>query len=368
VATGTFSMADAAGAFVVLSLGGVAVGVAVAAAVGAVRVWLVRGAASEPSIQTTLSLLTPFAAYFAAETLGVSGILAVVAAGVYAGIHDTRTLTTEDRIQTWEVWTVVLFTLNGLAFVFLGLRLPDIVSGLHDHTWGEVCMYLAALSAAVILVRIAWTFPGAYLPRWLFRSIREAEPHPPKANVFIVAWSGLRGSVNLAAALSLPIMAGAGPFPERDLIIFLAAGVVVVTLVLNGLTLAPLARRLRVAGDGAGAQEERDARLAAAHAAIQEVRRYAIPESSPHEQAFAGELIAGYERRIERLVADEDAKDELATELKVERNLRLVALAAEREALLRLHRERAINEETLRVIQREIDHLESALAPAVSGA
>lgn len=367
VATGTFSMADAAGAFVLLSLGGVAAGVAVAAAVGAVRVWLVRGAASEPSIQTTLSLLTPFAAYLIAEEAGVSGILAVVAAGVYAGLHDTRTLTTENRIQTWEVWTVVLFTLNGLAFVFLGLRLPEILTGLHAHTWGELAGYLAALSAAVILVRIAWTFPGAYIPR-LFRSVREAEPHPPAANVFIVAWSGLRGSVNLAAALSLPVMAGADPFPERDLIVFLAAGLVVVTLLLNGLTLRPLARRLRVSADGTYEEEEREARLTAAHAAIDRIEKYVIPESSPHEQGFAAELIAGYERRIAHLVADEEARDDLEVQLKVERNLRLVALAAERETLLRLHRERAINEETLRVIQREIDHLESALAPAASGA
>jgi Na+/H+ antiporter len=364
VATGTFSMADATGAFVILSLGGIAAGVAVAALVGAVRVWLVRGAASEPSIQTTLSLLTPFAAYFMAEEAHVSGILAVVAAGVYAGLHDTRTLTTENRIQTWEVWTVVLFTLNGLAFVFLGLRLPDILTGLHAHTWHELLIYLAALSVAVIGLRIAWTFPGAYLPRLLFRSIREAEPHPPKSNVFIVAWSGLRGSVNLAAALSLPVMAGAAPFPERDLIVFLAAGLVVVTLLLNGLTLSPLACRLRVGSDGTDVREEREARLAAAHAAIERIQQYVIPESSPHEQGFAAELIAGYERRIARLVADEEARDDLEVQLKVERNLRLVALAAERETLLRLHRERAINEETLRVIQREIDHLESALAPA----
>jgi Na+/H+ antiporter len=367
VVTGTFSLSQAAGAFVVLSFGGIAVGLAVAAAVGAVRVWLVRGAASEPSIQTTLSLLTPYAAYFAAERFHVSGVLAVIAAGVYAGIHDTRTLTTEDRIQTWEVWTVVLFTLNGLAFVFLGLRLPDIVKGLHDHTWGEVGLYLTVLCAVVILVRIVWTYPGAYVPRWLFKSIREAESRPSKSAVFIVAWSGLRGSVNLAAALSLPLLAGAAPFPERDLIVFLAGGVVVVTLLLNGLTLKPLARRLNVAADGSGEAEEREARLAAAHTAIEHIGRYVIPESSPHEQGFAAELIAGYERRIQSLVADEVARDELEVQLKVERNLRLVALQAEREALLRLHRERAINEETLRAIQREIDHLESALVPAPAG-
>jgi len=368
-ATGAFSAGEAALSFVVLSAGGIFVGLAVAWAVGQVRVWLVCREISEPAIQSTLSLLTPFAAYFPAEHLGVSGILAVVAAGVYAGLHDTRHLTTEDRIQTWEVWTVVLFGLNGLAFVLLGLRLPEVLGGVAvdvpGRGWGMLALDAAAVSAAVILLRLAWVYPGAYVPRWLFRSVREREPAPSPGNVFIVGWCGLRGSVNLAAALSLPLTAGGGaPFPGRSLILFFATCVIVVTLLAQGLTLPALVRHLGAAADGSAQEEEKAARVAAAHAAIERVRQHVIPESSDHEQAFAAELIAVYERRIRHLLAEEPAdRDDLATQLKVERNLRLSALAAENEALLALHRRRAINEETLRAVQREIDHTASALAP-----
>jgi Na+/H+ antiporter len=369
-ATGSFSAGKAALSFVVLSAGGILAGLAVAWVVGQVRVWLVCREISEPSIQTTLSLLTPFAAYFLAEQLEVSGILAVVAAGVYAGLHDTRHLTTEDRIQTWEVWTVVLFGLNGLAFVLLGVRLPEVLGGVAAEApglgWGHLALYAAAVSAAVIALRIAWVFPGAYLPRRLFRGVREQEPAPTPGNVFIVGWCGLRGSVNLAAALSVPLATGAGAaFPGRSLIIFLATGVIVVTLVVQGLTLPALVRRLGAPADGSEAEEERAARVAAARAAIERVGQYVIPESSEHEQAFAGELIAVYERRVRHLLAEEpEDREDLATQLKVERNLRLTALAAEAEALLDLHRTRAINEETLRKVQREIDHTVSALQAA----
>lgn len=365
VATGTFSLQSAALSFVLLAAGGILVGLAVAWAIGAVRVWLVRGEISEPSIQTTLSLLTPFAAYFPAVKLHVSGILAVVAAGIYAGLHDTRNLTTENRLQTMEVWTVVLFMFNGLAFVLLGIQLPGVVAGIGRHDWSELLGYVAVLSVAVILVRIAWVFPGAHIPRWLFRGIRERETKPTAGQIFIVGWSGIRGSVNLAAALSLPLTAGIGhPFPERNLLIFLSGSFIVVTLLVQGLTLPPLIRWLEVVGDGAARREEAMARMAAARAAIARIRQHVIPESSPHEQAFAAELIAWYERKIQYLEAEEDVREDLETQLKVERNLRLNAISAEREELLRLHKARSINEETLRIIQREIDHLESALLPA----
>jgi Na+/H+ antiporter len=362
VLTGVFSFQDAVLSFLVLSGGGVLIGLAVAWVIGGVRVWLVGGKISEPTIETTLSLLTPFAAYFTAEYSHVSGILALVSAGIYAGIHDTRNLTTETRLQTWEVWTMLLFAFNGLVFILLGLQLHKVMAGIVGYRWSELLGYAAILFTAVTLIRIAWVFPGAYLPRWLFHGIRLREERPRPAHLFIVGWSGIRGSVTLAAALSLPLLTNTGqPFPERDLLVFLASSVIVMTMLLNGLTLPLFIRWLNIAGDGIAEREEHAARIAVAQAAIQRIQQYSTPLSSPHEQSFAAQLIALYERKVQHLATAEGDSEDIETQLKIERNLRFNALSAEREELFRLHKNKSINEDVLRTIQREIDYLESGL-------
>ncbi|MHB8481582.1 MAG: Na+/H+ antiporter [Nitrospiria bacterium] len=362
VLTGTFSFQNTVLSFLVLSGGGVFIGLAVAWVIGAVRVWLVGGKISEPAIETTLSLLTPFAAYFTAEYSHVSGILAVVSAGIYAGIHDTRNLTTETRLQTWEVWTMLLFAFNGLVFLLLGLQLHKVMAGIIGYRWSKLLVYAVILFSTVTLIRIAWTFPGAYVPRWLFHGIRKREERPRLAHVFIVGWSGIRGSVTLAAALSLPLFAGPGqPFPGRDLLVFLASSVIVMTLLVQGLTLPLFIRWLNIAGDGIAEREEHAARISVARAAIQRIEQYTTPLSSPHEQSFAAQLIALYERKIQHLATEEGDREDIETQLKIERNLRFSALSAEREELFRLHKNKLINEDVLRTIQREIDYLESGL-------
>ena len=362
VVTGAFSLQDAMTNFLLISGGGMAIGFAVAWSIGAMRLGLLRGKISEPTIQTTLSLLTPFAAYFAAEQLQVSGILSVVVAGLYAGLHDTRTLTTETRLQTFQVWSMLLFVFNGLVFVLLGLQLPGVLSGLDGYPWSELLGDAIMLYAVVTATRIAWIYPAAYLPLLLSRRIRQREGVARPANVFIVGWAGIRGAVTLAAALSLPFT-GAGDhlFPARDLLIFLAGSLIVISLVVNGLTLPALIRWLHISGDGIAEREERQARIAVAQAAIDRIRTHAGPLSSPHEQGFALHLIASYERGVAHLLADEDDCADVATELKVENNIRLIALLAAREELARLHRTRAINEEVLRTVQREIDYRESSI-------
>ncbi|HET7633433.1 MAG TPA: Na+/H+ antiporter [Burkholderiales bacterium] len=365
VLTGAFSLQRAALSFLVLSLGGAIVGLAVAWIVGGLRLWLLRRESSEPIIQTTLSLLTPFAAYFAAEQLHVSGILAVVVAGVYAGIHDTRNLATETRLQTWEVWTMLLFAFNGLVFVLLGLQLRGVIAGLAGHSWRELAAYAAILSATVIVLRIAWVFIGAYLPRWLFRKVREREEPLHPADVFIVGWSGIRGSITLAAALSLPFLAAAGQFfPERNLLIYLAGSVIVITLLVHGLTLPLLIRWFKIVGDGIAEREENMARIAVAEAAIRQIRQHAI---APHEHVFAARLIASYERKIQHLAAAKKDRGDFETRVNAESSLCFDALSAEREELFRLQQNQSINEEVLRTIQREIDYAESSLLGSIEG-
>lgn len=363
VLTGMFSWQDVALNFVLLSGGGILTGFTVAWLISKLRLWLAQRVNSEPPVQTTLSLLTPFAAYFAAESLQVSGILAVVISGIYAGIHDTRHLTTEDRLQTWEVWRMVLFVFNGLAFILLGLQLPAIMTGLEGYHWSYLVGYPALLAATVILLRLLWVFPAAYIPRWLFPKIGEREGPPRPANLLVLGWSGVRGSITLAAALSLPLTTSAGlAFPERDLLIYLASSVIVITLLLHGFTLPWLIKWLNITTDGIAEREERMARTEVARAAIQQIKQHMVPESSPYEKIMAAQLIASYEHKIQYLAAQEDiVGEDVEMHIKIERNLRLNVLNAEREELFRLHKRKAINEEVLRSIQREIDYLEASL-------
>jgi CPA1 family monovalent cation:H+ antiporter len=260
---------------------------------------------------------------------------------------------------------MLLFIFNGLVFLLLGLQLPSIFAGLAGYNWGELAVYVTLLYVVVTLIRIVWVFPNAYVPRWLFRSIREREPRPSPARILVVGWSGIRGSVTLAAALSLPFVGNAGqPFPERDLLIFLAASLIVITLVVHGMTLPLLIKWLGIAGDGIAEREERAARIAVAQAAIERIRQHA--PNSPHEQALVAQLIASYERKIQHLATEEKDRENIDTQLKAERALRLNALSAERQELFRLHRNKTINEEVLRAIQREIDYVESSLTAPTS--
>src|SRR3990172_4762899 len=200
-------------------------------------------------VEIVLSLVLPYAAYLIAETAHVSGVLAVVAAGLVRGRYAREAFSPEARIVAQSVWTVVVFLVNCFVFILIGLQLPAIVSGLGGRSVSEAIGVGVVLSLVAIAVRLAWVFPGAYLPRLLVPRLGRPEPPPPWQRVLVVGWSGMRGIVSLAAALALPLATDSGaPFPERDLLVFLAFVVILVTLVVPGLTLAPLARLLRVGG------------------------------------------------------------------------------------------------------------------------
>jgi Na+/H+ antiporter len=367
-ATGAFSWLGVGEAFVLLAGGGALAGLAVAALIGALRVRLIRFCVDDPTIQTMISLLTPYAAYLAAERLQVSGILAVVAAGIYAGLHDTRHLSTATRRHAWEVWGMLLYVFNGIAFLLLGLQLKDVLEGMKGESWASLTTYALALYAAIMLVRIVWVYPGAYLPPLLSRRIREREGWREPRVVFLVGWAGIRGSVTLAAALSIPFLTGTGaPFPGRDLILFLAGTTIVLTLAINGLTLPALIRALDVRRDASAEREELSARLAVAVAAANAMRTEAARLENPGEIAFAERLIADYEARRERHASDGQRRQDLDYIAAGERRLRLAALAAERTKLHALHDALVINEETLRTIEAEIDHAETLVAGVSRG-
>lgn len=365
VVTGMFSVSAATLEFLYLALGGTLIGLFVAFVIQWLRLQLQRRGMEDPGVQIALSLFTPFAAYLAAEDLHVSGILAVVAAGIYAGIDDNKHLTLETRMRAWNVWEMLIFLFNGLVFVLLGLQLPGVLARIQGYSWSELLLYASVVYAVVVAVRLAWIFPGSRVSLWLNRLHYPNLQPPHWRDVFIAGWAGVRGSVTLAAALSLPLMAGAVEFPQRDLIIFLATSVIVLTLLINGLTLPFFIRRLRVSDDGSIEREERDARIAIAEAAREVLRAQLAQQENSADREFTNALIGEYQLRIQHCDDANDADSAVTTRIAAERAMRLYALSAERAKLHTLRDVHVINEQVMFAIQRELDFREASLAIAI---
>jgi monovalent cation/hydrogen antiporter len=357
VATGSFSLTQAGGQFFIVSIGGIVIGLAV----GWVAAWFHRQVDDAP-IEVTVSLLTPFVAYLAAERLHVSGVLAVVTAGLFLGWRTPEITTSTTRLQAGPFWNMVEFLLNGFVFILIGLELPDSLRAQAGHSFPELVWYGAVVSLAVVLIRILWVFPATYLPRLLFKSIRTRDPYPAWQYVTVVAWTGMRGVVSLAAALALPLtVRGGAPFPGRDLILFLTFCVILATLVLQGLSLPFLIRWLGIKDDRAGEKEERDARLKANRAAL--VRLNKIAEREPAKADALQRLRIEYEDRIRQLESYEPEKADSPSHLfsSEYETLSYEGLQIERETILHLRNESVINDEVLRHIQRDIDFAEARL-------
>jgi Na+/H+ antiporter len=356
LATGVFSLPHAAGQFVLVALGGIAVGLAM----GYVTV-LIQKRIDDPPIEITLSLLTPFAAYVPAERLHVSGILAVVAAGLYHGWRIPEITTSRTRLQAGPVWQMIEFLLNGLVFLLIGLQLPEVRARLSGYSIAQLFFHACGISVVIILLRILWVFPATYLPRLLFKRLCARDPKPPWQHVAIVGWTGMRGVVSLAAALALPFPQNPALVPVHDLVIFLTFVVILVTLVLQGLTLPPLIRWLGVEDDGRAEQEERAARLKANQAAL--ARLDEVANADRVSATVLQRLRDEYEDRIRQLEAFDASSGAGLNPLFSSDYEKLLheALKVERRTLIQLRNDRIINDETLRRIQRDIDLAEARL-------
>jgi Na+/H+ antiporter len=361
VVTGSFSATAAVLKVPVVGLGGVLVGWMVAKVVHQLQRRL-----DDPPVQITISLLTPFAAYLPAEQLGLSGVLAVVTSGLYIGWRSPLMITARTRLEAFSFWRMVVFLLNGIIFILIGLQLPAVVSGLGTPSWASLLIYAAAVSATVVLTRILWVFPAVYLPRLLSRSLRARDPYPAWQHVTIVAWSGMRGVVSLAAALALPMTTATGaPFPGRNEIIFLSFSVILATLVFQGLTLPILIRALRIEDDGESHREERIARKHANEAALAYVETLA--RSPGNHAGRISRLRDEYRERLAQLEYCEDlAAEPDPARLPASHFNHLVreALQVERRKLVELRNQHHINDETLRLVQRDIDLAEARIAEA----
>ena len=355
--TGSFSPTHAAIKFVWVAAGGIGFGLLVGFAIR----WVHRHL-DDPTVQITISLLTPFAAYLPAERLHLSGVLATVAAGIFLGWHAPLVVRARMRLQSQAFWEMVVFLLNGLVFIVIGLQLPSILQSLSGASFWQLSKQALAISATVVLVRIAWVFPAAYLPRLLSRKIRDREPFPPWRNVAIVAWSGMRGVVSLAAAFALPLALNQNtPFPGRSYILFLTFCVILTTLVFQGLTLPILIRSLGVKDDGVTDEEERLARLEANKAAIELIETAALNWGISDE--IVNRLRAEYDDRIEQLQLCCESLDDRSGGIATPdyQKLQQRALDEERKTIIRLRNEQTINDHALRRIQRDLDLAEARL-------
>lgn len=359
-ASGTFSLGHATLEFLWVAAGGMGIGLLVGF-LTAKAMRLIK----DDSLLIMVSLLAPYAAYLPAERAHVSGVLAAVGAGIYGGWRGPELIGARTRLSALPVWNLLVFLLNCVLFILIGLQLPEVASGPGHLPWWKLAFYGATISAVVILVRPLWVFPATWLPRMLSKRLRERDPLPPWQSVAIIGWSGMRGVVSLAAALALPEVFPEGrAFPQRDLVIFLSFCVILSTLVVQGVTLPFLIRWLGVK-ERRDEQHEREVRLKVLHAALAHLNK--LGGEPGHHEASLQRVTRIYEQRVQH------HNDQLANELGWSsdrerwvhtRRLLLEALTAERRELIKLHREDRVDDDVLRRIEREMDLEETRLRSA----
>ena len=351
-----FSAADAGLQFVAGALGGVAIGLAVG--------WLIaeiRARTDDAPTSITISLFSGYAAFIPANALGASGVLAAVTTGIYMGIRGPSIISARTRLQGFFVWEMLDFILNASLFVLVGLQLRNVVDRL-DGSALTFAGYAAAVSAVVIVTRLVWFFTVPYLIRLLDRRPSQRARRIGAGPRLAIAWSGMRGSVSLAAALAIPLKTDAGgPFPDRDLIIFLTFAVIFATLVIQGLSLPALIRRLGILRDGSEEAEDIRARLVATKAALAQLDELEGEEWTREDTI---ERMRGqYNYRKRRFAAragkiEDDGYEDRS--LAYQQTVQTV-LAAQREALVRMRNDGQVSNEVMNRVIRELDLEESRL-------
>ena len=354
---GGFRLWEAGMRFVVGAVGGVAIGLAVG--------WLaaeVRRRLDDPVVEIVVSVVTGYAAYLPADRLGLSGVLAAVTAGLYVGWRNPEIASAATRLLGFSFWEVLGYLLNAVLFTLVGLELHPILAGVGGNSAVRLLWQAALVSTVVIVTRLAWEFTVPYVIRALDRRPTQLARRLGARERLVLGWSGMRGAVSLAAALALPLEGAAGqPFPGRNLIVFVTFGVIFVTLVVQGLTLPTLIRRLGVRDDGAEEHQELRARLDATHAALARLEELA-GEAWTRDDTVE-RLRALYQFRKRRLKARAGIFDDDGYEDRSLAYQRLVRelLQAQRRAILRLRNQGAISNEVMHRIERELDLEDSRL-------
>jgi monovalent cation/hydrogen antiporter len=352
VSTGTFAFGEAAGAFAAIVVGEIIWGIAVGWLSLRLRRWV-----RDPRVEITLSVMTPYIAYWVPEHLGGSGVLATVAAGLYVSWKGPLLIPSATRLQGIFFWDLIIYLIEGFVFLVVGLQARTLLGRIEAYSLRDLAVAVALVTIIVIVARFVWVFPAVYLPRWLNPSLARRDPSPPWEQAFVLAFVGVRGVVSLAAALAIPFLtAGGEVFPHRDLILFVTFGVIVVTLVGQGLMLPAVIRWLGLAKDAKVERvNELEAELAARQDAIEAAhRRMEELLASREIPAEVAELLRQrHDHRRRQLVGDE--LRETVAELKLD------LLQVEREFLFQLLREGRITDEARRRLERELDLEEAAI-------
>ncbi|AMV09266.1 sodium:proton antiporter [Xanthomonas citri pv. aurantifolii] len=373
VLTGTFSVAAASLTFLWVALAGLALGVATTFGLSRIQAWIWRHFGEEPGSAILVNLLTPFAAYLLAEAFHASGILAAVAAGITMSyVEMAGNAPGNMRLQRSAVWDTVQVTFNGIIFVLLGEQLPGILDGAvrsvqeagHLNPWW-LAVYVATISLSLMALRFVWVFLSL---RWnIFKAQRRGEAHvsPPWRIVVAVSLAGVRGAITLAGVLTLPLMLEDGsPFPARQLAIFLAASVILVSLLVASVALPRLLRGLELPEEEDEQLKEDLAVKAASQAALDAVEklRQRLVEDSKHAERYnaaANQVSQRYQRKLGAVdMAETDPEEAVAYE-KALRQFRHAALVAERNELFKLARRREISDDLSRRLVRNLDLIES---------
>jgi CPA1 family monovalent cation:H+ antiporter len=374
--TGSFSLADASLSFLKVAAGGLATGVVIAWGASAAYHWLARFIGDEPGTPVLISILIPFAAYFAAEHLGLSGIFAAVAAGI--SIHYANLIGRESaviRMRRTAIWDMLQVALNGIIFVLLGLQLPTIIDSVpkiaHHAPGGNVAWlagYIVAITLGLAVLRFVWVWASLEGARLLAALRGERRERPSARFLLVAALAGVKGAVTLAGILTLPfVMPGGTAFPARDLAIFLAMGVILLSLIAASAGLPLLTRGLEVADPLRPSNEEQSARNAAAEAAIhrlEEVQKGADEPAQTDNEA-ASRVIERYRARLDRQAGDEDEGQRIRDTARAERRFRLIALRAERSALYRMRLAGDIDDSVHRRLVGEVDLIEASLTRSI---
>jgi len=355
--SGQFSMQTATLSFLTVTAMGIVIGLAVAYIVYLIHRFLPTTA----SIDSAFTIISPYLMYLAAEEFHFSGVMAVVSGGLFLSYRSHEIfMDGQSRLQTLNVWSTLSIILNGLVFILIGLELPAIVEGLEGYSLSQACFYGIIVSLIVIAIRMIWIYPATFIPRWLFKSIRQKEPTPGWKGAFVIGWAGMRGVVSLAAALSIPLTLESGhALPERNLIIFITFVVILVTLVFQGLTLPLIIKMLKIEEIDPVIPEEKQA------AEIQIIlikTALTLLKSVNMIKMDANDLLGNLKAELEDGLAHTNRrlhcmecleKDQL--ELVGYRQVIKEIYAAQREALYHLRKGRRFSDEVIRKAEMQVD-------------
>jgi CPA1 family monovalent cation:H+ antiporter len=322
-------------------------------------VYLFEKSVDNPPIEITASIITPYVAYLSAERIHASGILSAVACGLYLGWRSPIYFSSRTRLQSGATWNTFTFILNGLAFLLIGLQLRFVMAGIHSVHVRTLVFSATVVVSFVIVLRVAWVYLDTYVLSVFARKLlKRTTPRPSRRRIFVVGWTGMRGVVSLAAAISLPGTLESGtPFPARNMIIFLTFCVIFVTLVLQGLTLPALIRRLGLSAKAGSDPEEQKARQTIIRSALKQIDDIRAHDK-PELNSMYDDIAEHYRVRLAAAGDEGDEKNLKPEGYKLYREVTQKLRQVERSTAVKLRNENVINDAVLRKLELELDLLD----------